>query len=125
MIGVIGIGLAHRQSIGPCAHLEVKTVADGLLSVVSTTPVADDHTVELPVALEDLVEHDIIMAIVLVFVEVVGAHDAPCASLLNGCLESRQIDLMQGTVAEDDIHLMAILLVVVQGIVLHTGSDTL
>ena len=32
---------------------------------------------------------------------------------------------MQGTVADDDVHLMTVFFIVVQGIVLHTGSDTL
>ena len=61
----------------------------------------------------------------LVFIEIVGTHDAPSLTLLHGSLEGRQVDLMQGTVGDDDVHLMTIFLVVVQGVVLHTGSDTL
>ena len=60
------------------------------------------------------------MAVVLVFVEVVGTHDSPCPTLLYGSAESRQVDFMERTVADDDIHLMAVFLVIVQRIVLHT-----
>ena len=64
------------------------------------------------------------MTIVLVLIEIVGAHDAPSATFLDGGLESRQVDLVEGTVADDDVHLMAVFLVVVQGVVLHAGSHT-
>ena len=92
---------------------------------MTATPVGDDHAVEAPVLLQDLVEHGGIMAIVLVLIEVVGTHDGPCATLLDCSLEGRQVDFMQGTVTDDDIHLMAVFLVVVQGVVFHTGSHTL
>ena len=65
------------------------------------------------------------MAIVLVLIEIVGAHDSPCPTLLHSSLEGRQIDFMKSTIADDDIHLMTVFLVIVQGIVFHTGCDTL
>ena len=61
----------------------------------------------------------------LILIKIVRTHDRPSLGLLHSSLESRQIDLVEGTVADDDVHLMTILLVVVQGIVLHTGCHTL
>ena len=65
------------------------------------------------------------MAVVLVAIQVVCAHDGPCLALLNGSLEGRQIDFVQGTVAHLHVHLMAIFLVVVQTIVLHACRHAL
>ena len=62
------------------------------------------------------------MTIVLVFVEVIGAHDGPGTSLLYSSFEGGQVNLVQGTVADDDIYLMTVFLIIVQCIVLHTGS---
>ena len=120
-VEIIGIGLAHRQSVGPGTELQVESVLDGLFGVVTAAPVGDDYTIVLPITLQDLVEHNVIVTVVLVLIEVVGAHDTPCATLSDGSLEGWQVDLMESTVRDDDVHLMAILLVVVQGIVLHTG----
>ena len=92
---------------------------------MTAPPVGYYHAIVLPVALQYLVQHDIIVAIVLVFIQIVGTHDAPGTGLGNGSLEGRQINFVQGSVADDDIHLMAILLVVVQGIVLHAGCHAL
>ena len=124
VVVVVGVGLAHRQSVGPGAELQVKTISDGLIRVVATTPVRNHDTIESPVLFEDLVEHDFVVAVVLVLIEVVGAHDGPCTALLHSGLEGRQVDLVQGAVADDDIHLMTVFLVVVQRIVFHTGCDT-
>ena len=65
------------------------------------------------------------MTVMLVLIEVIGTHDAPGSSLLYGGTEGRQVDLVQGTVADDDVHLMTILLVIVQTVVLHAGSHAL
>ena len=98
-------------------------VAHSLVGIMAASPVGDYHTIEAPVLLQDLVEHDIIVAVVLVLIEIVGAHDSPGTTLLHSGLESGQVDLVQGTIADDDIHLMTVFLVVVQRIVLHAGSD--
>ena len=122
IVGIVGIGGTHGEAIGPGAKLHVEAVGDGLLGVVATAPVADDHAVEAPVVLQDGVEHRGVMAVVLVVVEVIGSHDGPRPTLLHGGTEGRKINLVQGTVADDDVHLVTILLVVVQGVVLHTGG---
>ena len=125
VVAVVGIGTAHRQSIGPRTKLEVETVGDGFIRVVATAPVADDHAIETPVVLQDLVQKDVIMTIMLVFVEVICPHNGPSTTFLHGSTEGWQIDLVECTVADDDIHLMAVFLIVVQRIMLHTGGHTL
>ena len=64
------------------------------------------------------------MAVVLVLIEIVCAHDAPGFALLDGSLEAWQVDFVQGAVADDDIHLVAVFLVVVQAVVFHTAGHT-
>ena len=125
IIEVVGVGLAHCQTIGPRTELHVETIGDGFVRIMTAAPVGDDHTIILPVTLQDLVKHDVIVAVVLVLIEIIGTHDTPCASLRDSRLEGGQVDLVQGTVRDNDVHLMTILLIVVQGIVLHTGGHTL
>ena len=88
---------------------------------MASSPVGNDDTVVFPVALQNLVQQYIIVAIVLVLIKIVGAHDTPSTCFGYSGLEGGQIDLVKGTVGDDDVHLMAELLVVVQGIVLHTS----
>ena len=125
IIGIVGIRLAHGQTVGPGAELEIEAIVHSLVGIVATSPVADHHAIEAPVLLQDLVEHDIIVAVVLVFKEVVGAHDGPGTTLLHSSLEGRQVNLMQSAVADNNIYLMTVFFIIVQRIVLHTGSDTL
>ena len=91
---------------------------------MAAAPVANHHAVETPVLLQNLVQHGGVVTVVLVLVQVVGTHNGPGATLLHSSLEGRQIDLVQRTVAHNHVHLMAILLVVVQGIVLDTSGHT-
>ena len=124
-IALVGVRGTHRQAVGPRAHLQVETVADSLVGVVAAAPVADDHAVEAPVAFQHLVQQRGVMTVVLVLIEVVGTHETPCPTLLHGSAEGRQIDFVEGALADDDVHLVAVLLVVVQRIVLHAGGHAL
>ena len=117
---VIGVAGAPGQTVGPAAKLHVQAVLDSHLGVVGTTPVAHHHAVILPVTLEYLIEGVLVLATVLVLIEVIGAHDAPGVTLLDSSLKGGQVNLTQGTVAHDDVDLMAILLIVVQTEVLDT-----
>ena len=125
IVAVVGICAAHRQTVGPRAELHIESVEDGLLGVVTAAPVAHDDTVEAPVAFQDAVQRDFIMAVVLVVVEVVGTHDAPRLAFGDSSAEGRQVDLVKSAVANHHVYLMAILFVVVQTIVLHTRSHAL
>ena len=119
IVVVVGIGGTHRQTIGPGSELEVESVGDSLVGIVASAPVADNHAIIAPVLFEDLVQENMIVAIVLVFIKIVGAHDTPSTCLSHSSLEGGQIDLVQGTVGDDDVHLMTILFIVVQRIMLH------
>ena len=90
-----------------------------------SSPVAHHNTIKLPGLFENLIEKYGIVAVVLIFVEIICSHDTPSLALCYGSLEGRKIYLVQGAIADDDIYLMAIFLIVVQGIVLHTSSNTL
>ncbi len=125
VIAVVSIGGTHGETIGPGAKLEVETIGDGLLSMMASTPVAHYDSIVAPVLLQDLVQEDMIVAIVLVFIQIVGAHDAPSTSLGNGCLEGGQIDFVQSTIGDGNIHLMAILLIIVKSIVLDASRNAL
>ena len=119
VVGVLGPG---AQAVGPRAKLHVETVFHSLVGIVSAAPVAHHHAVVVPLALEQVDEQVAVVAVVLVAVEVVGAHQAPGVTALDGGLKGRQVDLAQGAVAHGHVHLEAVFLVVVQGKVLHAGS---
>ena len=91
---------------------------------MATAPVAHYDAVEAPFAFQNLVQHHGIVAVVLVFIEVVSTHDAPCLALGHGCLEGGQVYLVKGAVAHYHVHLVAVLFVVVQGVVFHAGGHT-
>ena len=116
---VVGVGCAHSEAVGPCSEFEVEAVLHRLIKVVTAAPVAHYHAVELPVVFQYLVQQPLVVAVVFVLIEVVGSHYSPCAAFGDGSLECRQIDFVQRTVADYDINLMAILLIVVQCVVLY------
>lgn len=110
IIAVVGVSLTHSESVGPRAELHVQAVCDGFVGIVGTSPVTDYNTVKFPVLLENTVKQNLVMTVVLVFIQVVGAHDAPCVALLYGSLEGRQINFVQGTVGHFHIDLMTVFL---------------
>ena len=55
---------------------------------------------------------------------VIRSHDGPRAPLFDGGLESRQIYLVEGAVAEVDVDVVAPLFLVIQGEVLHAGCHS-
>ena len=118
-IVVVGISLAHRQAVRPGAELHVQAVGDGLVGVVHSTPVTDHHAVEAPLALEDIIQQILVMAVPLALVKVIGAHDRPGAALLHGRPEGGQIDFVEGTVVDSHVVEEARCLLVVQRVVLH------
>lgn len=119
----VGIGRAPVQAVRPCAELHVEPLEDGLARIVHAAPVGDDHAVERPVALEDVVQQVLVVAAMLALVFIVGAHDGPGTALLHRSLEGREVDLVQGTVVDHHVDLMAPQLLVVHGKVLHAGGN--
>ena len=65
------------------------------------------------------------MANMLIFVQIIRTHDGPCVTFLNSCLKSRQIDFVQSTVIYYHICSVAIHFLVIQRIMLHTGSHSI
>ena len=61
----------------------------------------------------------------LVLIEIIGTHYSPSLALLHRCFKGWEIDFAKGAVAHYNVYLMAILLVIVQSIVLHTSSNAL
>ena len=57
--------------------------------------------------------------------EVVASHQCPGTTFANGCLESGQIDLAEGTLVAESIGGVALVLVVVERIVLHADCHAL
>lgn len=86
VIVVVGVAGTPAQTVGPRTELHVETVLGGLLRVVRAAPVGDDHAVEGPVAFQNVVQQVAVVAAMLSLVFIVGAHDGPCAALLNGRL---------------------------------------
>ena len=68
MITVVNIRGAGGQAVGPSAVLEVEAVGDSLVGIVGASPVADHHSVEAPLALQDIHEHGLVVAEVLILI---------------------------------------------------------
>ena len=95
------------------------------VGVVATTPVGHHYAVPLPLVLEDVAQQNLVAAGMLAAELVVTAHETPGTALGGGRLEGRQVDLAQGAVAHLYIDVAAPPLLVVQGVVLHTGGHTI
>ena len=54
---------------------------------------------------------------------VVGTHYAPRTALLHGSFECRQVDLVERTVAQTDVHHMPTILLIVQSKMLDAGGN--
>ena len=87
-------------------------------------PVGDDHSVESPFSAQDVVEKVFVVAAVLVLIEVVGAHDGPCAAFLDCRLECGQVDFVERAVVDYHVGVVAVDLMVVEGEVLHAGCHS-
>ena len=70
---IISVAVAGctAQTVGPCTHLDVKTVEDCLFAVAASAPVADHNAVESPFSLEDVYKKLLVVAVELTVVEVV------------------------------------------------------
>ncbi|CCY64711.1 putative uncharacterized protein [Prevotella sp. CAG:1124] len=120
---VVSVGSAEGEAVGPCPELHVEAVLDGLAGVVRTAPVAHYHAVKRPVALQYVHKKVAVVAVVLVLVQVVTAHEGPCVAVLHGRLEGWKVYLVQRAVVNDGVYLVAVLLVVVQCEVLYARAD--
>ena len=124
MVGVVTIAgtCISSQTVGPSTKLEVKTIIKSLSSILDTAPIRNYSTIKAPLITQDVNQHSLIVAAVLILVEVVRAHNRPSATLLNCSLECRQIDLVECTIANTYIHIVTFELLVIERIVLHARS---
>ena len=90
---------------------------------MGSAPVRDHDSVKAPLTLEDVVEHVLVVAEMLALVEVVRAHDRPCATFLDSSLECRKINLIEGSVIQHGIVLMTLCLLIVKRIMLYADCD--
>ena len=58
----------------------------------------------------------------LSLVFIVGAHDGPCAALLNGGFKRREVDLVQRTVVDLDVDAVTVGLLVIECEMFHAGK---
>ena len=122
VIVVVSVAGTAAQAVGPAAELQVYAMGNGLLGVVHAAPIGHDGAVEAPFAAQDVVQQAFVLPAMAILIEVVAAHDGPRLALLHGGLEGGQVDFIQGTVVHDDIRVVAVHFVVVQGKVLHADS---
>ena len=120
VIQVVGIRHSVSHTVGPRAELHIQTISDSLIGVMCSAPVAKHHTVEPPVVLKNLIKKYGIMTAVLTLIAVIGTHESPHPAFLYGSFECRKVNLVQRSVANHNIHVESVLLVVVQGIVFNT-----
>lgn len=59
----------------------------------------------------------------LSLVFIVGAHDGPCAALLNGGFKRREVDLVQRTVVDLDVDAVTVGLLVIECEMFHAGGN--
>ncbi len=106
-------------------HLLVEAIQCRLDGAVGRAPVGDDPALELEVLLQDLVEQVVVLAGVVAFDEVIGAHDAGRVGDADGDFEGEQVGLAHGFVVEQDVDFGAAGLLIVEGVVLDVAHHVL
>ncbi len=106
-------------------HFEVEAVVGGGHAVIGGVPVGHEHALEAPIALENLVIEEVVLGGVNAVDQVVGVHDRINVALDDGGLEGGQIDFAHGALVHVDAGVVAIELLVVEGVVLDGGDDAL
>ena len=107
-VDLILVARFHQVVAGPC----------GLDRTGLVAPVGHDDTLVAPLVAEDTGEQVVLLLGVLAVELVVGGHDGPGIGLLDGDFEVLEVDLAEGTLADAGIVLVAVGLLVVDGVVL-------
>ena len=123
---IIVIYIANVQRpvdpVRPGTKFQIQSVPGSLFRVVDAAPIGDDHAGERPVAFENVVQQILVVAAMLALIFIVGTHDRPGAALLDGRLESWEVNLMQCPVVDHDVVIQSVLLLVVQREMLDAGG---
>ena len=106
-------------------HLEVEAVVGRADGVVGRVPVRHENALEAPFALEDLQVEELVLRGVDAVDQVVGVHHRVHMALGDGGLKGRQIDFAHGALVHVGAHVVAVVLLAVEGIVLDGGDDAL
>ena len=106
-------------------HLEIETVVAGGDAVVGRVPVGHENALESPLALEHLEIEEVVLRGVDAVDQVVGVHDGVDVGLGDGGFEGGQIDFAHGALVHVGAGVVAIELLVVEGVVLDGGNDAL
>ena len=129
----VGIGKAETvvsvhspvgESVGTCSELHIETVVNAFPGILDSTPVRNHDTVISPFSFQNIIQKVLIMTTILALILVVGTHNGPGIAFLNCRLEGRKVDFVKCTVIHNDIHTVAVSLLIVQGKMFYTGSHT-
>ena len=124
LAGGNGIDDGLAQVIG-ARHLDVEAVEHRAHRAVRPAPVGDGHSLEAPLAAENLVEEVLVFGAVVAVDLVVGRHHAHRAAFFDGALERLEIDLAERALVDLDIDAAAAGLLVVDGEVLDAHGRSL
>ena len=106
-------------------HLERRTGRDAGDVVVGAAPVGDDGAVEAPLVEEDFLEQMLVLVGVGAVDQVVAGHEVLGVGLLDGDLETGEVDLAQRALIEHGVGCLAAGLLLVAGEVLGAGGEAL
>jgi hypothetical protein len=109
--------------LGP-RHLPVEAGRERRDAVAHGAPVGDDEALEAPLVLEDVAEEAAMLRGQRPVDLVVRAHHRPGPGLRDGLLEGRKVELAKGALVDLGVDGEALELLVVGGVVLQRGPDT-
>ena len=104
------------------AHLDIEPVHRRVMRAVRPAPVGNAETVELPLALEDVLQEVLVFPAPLPAEPVVGGHERQRARA-DGLLEGGEVDLAERPLVDDRVDPAAVPFLVVQRVVLHARRD--
>ncbi len=119
--GQQGFGV-HEACAG---HFQVEAVVGRGHAVVGGVPVRHQHALEAPLALEHLEVEEFVLGGVRAVDQVVGVHDRVDVSFGDGGFEGGQVDFAHGALVGGHVDVVAVVLLVVEGVMLDGGDDTL
>ena len=106
-------------------HLEIETVVAGGDAVVSRIPVGHEDALKTPLALEHLDVEEVVLRGVDAVDQVVGVHDGVDVGFGNRSFKRGEIDFAHGALVHVGAGIVAIELLIVEGVVLDGGDDAL
>ena len=122
VIIIIRISRSGRQSVRPGTKFQVHTIVNSLFGVVHTSPVGHYNAIKTPFITKNIFKQTFVVTSVLSLIKIIRAHNRPCSTFLNSRFKSRQVYFIKSTITQLHISGMTVELLIVQCIMLHTGS---